>query len=66
MAYANTQDGYHICLNCVTEEEKEKFYPLYHSDLYDYKYADYELGLADEPNQPSCDKCLNPIEFEGD
>ena len=63
-AYANTEDGYHVCLSCVTPEEEKIFTPLYHSDLFEYAYADYELGCSDSPNYPSCDRCREEIEFQ--
>jgi hypothetical protein len=63
-AYANTQDGYHVCLNCITPSEEKTFTPLYHSDLWDYTYADFDLGCSDSPNFPSCDRCLEEIEFQ--
>lgn len=64
--YANTKDGCHVCVDCTTEEEKEKeeFTPLGLSDLYEYKYADYDDQSADDFNQPSCDRCLKPLKAE--
>ena len=63
--YANTKDGYHVCVDCTTDEEKGVFTPLGLSDLYEYKYADYDHGSADDFNQPSCDRCHKPIKAEG-
>ena len=63
-AYADTKNGCHICLACVTEQEKETLTPLYHSDLWDYTYADWDLGHSNRPNYPSCDRCLEEIEFQ--
>jgi len=63
-AYANTKDGYHVCLSCVTPSEERIFTPLYYSDLFDYMYADYSLGCSDSPNTPSCDRCIEEIEFQ--
>lgn len=63
-AYANTKDGYHVCLSCVQPEETEVFYPLTAGMLYEYTYADYELGISESPNYPSCDRCREEIEFQ--
>ncbi len=64
LGYAN--EGCHICIKCVTEEEAEskEFYPLGLSDMYSYKYADYDHGSAEDFNQPSCDRCHEPINAE--
>jgi len=48
VGYANTEDGYYICLSCIEEDEKENFKPLFLSDEYDYI--------------PSCDRCFSCIE----
>jgi len=63
-AYANTEDGYHVCVSCTTDEEKERFHPLGLSELYEYKYADYDHGSAEDFNQPSCDRCHEIINAE--
>ena len=64
LAYANTKDGYHTCINCTTNEQKQEYYPLTYDDLWEYKYADYKYGCSDTPNPPSCDRCLEEIRFE--
>lgn len=48
LGYANTEDGYCICLDCITEAEKETFYPI---------FADSEWDCY-----PSCDRCFEAIE----
>ena len=47
VGYADTENGYCVCLNCVTEEEKAKFHPI---------FADSEWDAY-----PSCDRCLEAI-----
>lgn len=64
LGYANTEDGYHVCVACTTDEEKERFFPLGLSHLYEYKYADWDHGAAEDFNQPSCDRCHEPINAE--
>jgi len=48
VGYANTEDGYRVCLDCVTEKEKAEFHPI---------FADSEWDAY-----PSCDRCLEAIE----
>ena len=48
VGYANTEDGYCICLDCVTDEQKEAFHPI---------FADSEWDAY-----PSCDGCLGAID----
>lgn len=68
-AYADTQNGCHVCLDCATEQEKRdswegkegSLHPLYLSDLYEYKFADFDLGIAEMPDTPVCDRCREPI-----
>lgn len=62
--YANTKDGYYVCVDCTTDEEKEVFTPLGLANLYEYKYADYDHGASNDFNQPSCNRCLKPLKAE--
>lgn len=48
VGYADTENGYCICLDCVTNEEKELFAAIFHDSEWD--------------TYPSCDRCLEAIE----
>ena len=48
VGYANTEDGYCICLDCINEDDKERFQPI---------FADSEWD-----SYPTCDVCLETIE----
>lgn len=49
--YADTENGCCYCLNCVDEEDREKFTPIFLGDEWD------------APG-PCCDKCFDPIEVD--
>jgi len=47
VGYANTEEGYCICLDCINEADKDKFAPIFADSEWDYC--------------PSCDVCHEAI-----